>query len=81
MVPNNECICSYNVLTCYVILIPAWLRFLEWHELIDKQQREKTLLDIRELTNGLLKTWEGYLADPALRDGLKKTQMEGIIQI
>ena len=62
-------------------LIPAWLRFLESHELIDKAQREKTLLDLRELTNGLLKAWEGYLADPALRDGLKKTQMEDVIQI
>jgi hypothetical protein len=57
-------------------LIPAWLRFLESHELIDKQQREKTLLDLRELTNGLLKAWEGYLADPALMDGLKRSQIE-----
>ena len=54
-------------------LTPAWLRFLESRELIDRQQREKTLLDLRELTNELLKVWEGYFADPALRDGLKNS--------
>ena len=55
-------------------LIPAWLRFLESLGLIGAQQREKTLLDLQELTNGLLKAWEGYLADPALKDGLVRAQ-------
>lgn len=55
-------------------LIPAWLRFLESLGFIDAQQREKTLLDLQELTNGLLKAWEGYLDDPALKDGLVRAQ-------
>lgn len=51
-------------------LMPAWLRFLESRQLIDAAQREKTLRGLRKLADGLLKAWEAYRADPALREGL-----------
>lgn len=56
-------------------LIPAWLRFLESRQLIDAAQREKTLRGLRELAGELLKVWEAYRADPALREGLENSAL------
>jgi hypothetical protein len=52
-------------------LIPAWLRFLESRQLIDAEERSKTMLDLRGLDTELLKVWQGYPADPALQRGLE----------
>ncbi len=52
-------------------LMPAWLRFLESRQLINAQQREKSLHGLRELASQLLKVWEAYRDDPALKEGLQ----------
>ena len=52
-------------------LVPAWLRFLETRQLIDTQQRKKTLTVLRGLDTDLLKVLAEPTADPALAEGLK----------
>jgi hypothetical protein len=47
-------------------LIPAWLRFLESRQLIDVEQREQTLFELRGLDTEFLKAIKDY-PDPALR--------------
>ena len=46
-------------------MIPAWLRFLESRQLIDAEQREKILQDLRGLDTELLKVAKDH-SDPAL---------------
>jgi hypothetical protein len=52
-------------------LVPAWLRFLESRQLIDAEERSKTMLELRGLDTELLKVWQGYSSDPALQRGLE----------
>ncbi|MBS1251739.1 MAG: Protein translocase subunit SecA [Anaerolineales bacterium] len=52
--------------------VPAWLRFLETRGLVDAEQREKTLLELRGLDTELLKVWDEHPADPALREGTEQ---------
>jgi hypothetical protein len=53
-------------------LIPAWLRFLEIRQLIDAQQRKKTLTALHGLDADLLKLWGEHPTDPALAEGMKR---------
>jgi hypothetical protein len=55
-------------------LVPAWLRFLELHQLMDAQQRRKILNELRGLDTELLKIWESHPEDPALQEGMKRWQ-------
>ena len=48
-------------------MLPAWLRFLEAHELIDASQRDRTLHELSGLVPDLIKVWDGYRSDPTLR--------------
>jgi hypothetical protein len=57
-------------------LVPAWLRFLASRQLVDAEERSKTMLDLRGLDTELLKVWEGYSADPALQRGLESWRDE-----
>jgi hypothetical protein len=51
-------------------LVPAWLRFLESRQLIDSEQRSRTMLELRGLDTELRKVWQEYSPDPALQRGL-----------
>jgi hypothetical protein len=53
-------------------LVPAWLRFLESRQIIDAQQRTKTLFELRGLDTELLKVLERHLPDPALSIGVRR---------
>jgi hypothetical protein len=53
-------------------LMPAWLRFLETRQLIDTQQRQKTLTALHGLDADLLKLWGEHPADPVLAEGMKR---------
>jgi hypothetical protein len=53
-------------------LVPAWMRFLESRQLIDSQQRVKTLTELHGLDKELLKIFENYPSDPALQLGMKR---------
>jgi hypothetical protein len=55
-------------------LIPAWLRFLESRQLIDAGQRTKTLLELRDLGDELLKVLQRYPDDPTLEAALQRWQ-------
>ena len=48
-------------------MLPAWLRFLEARELIDTGQRDRTLHELSSLVPDLIKVWDSYRSDPALR--------------
>ena len=48
-------------------MLPAWLRFLEARELIDAGQRTRTLHELSSLVPDLIKVWDSYRLDPALR--------------
>jgi hypothetical protein len=52
-------------------LVPVWLRFLESRQLIDAQQRARTMLELRGLDTELLKVWKLFPFDPALQHGLQ----------
>jgi hypothetical protein len=52
-------------------LMPAWLRFLESRQLIDDEQRAKTMSDLRGLDTELRKVWGKSATDPALLQGLE----------
>ncbi|MBT9149131.1 MAG: hypothetical protein DDT27_00553 [Dehalococcoidia bacterium] len=53
-------------------LLPAWLRFLESRQLIDAQQREKTLHELQGLAIELIKVWKRYPGDPALQREMER---------
>jgi hypothetical protein len=57
-------------------LVPAWLRFLESRQLIDDEQRAKTLLELRPLSNDLLKVLRLYRDDPTLEAAVQRWQDE-----
>ena len=48
-------------------MLPAWLRFLEARELIDADQRVRTLRELDGLVPDLIKVLHGYRSDSALR--------------
>jgi hypothetical protein len=52
-------------------LVPAWLRFLESRQLVDAQQRARTMSELRGLDTELLKIWKQHSSDPALQRGLE----------
>ncbi len=56
---------QYYKATATLELVPAWLRFLESRHLIEAEQREQTLLELRGLGTEFLKV-VGTHADPAL---------------
>jgi hypothetical protein len=56
-------------------LIPAWLRFLLSHQLIDQQQMQQTLHDLKELVGMLLDVLVAFRSDPALSEGLKEISL------
>lgn len=62
-------------------LVPAWLRFLESRQLIDAQQRQKTLNELRGLDAELLKIYQQYPADPALRRGIEHWQESAELEL
>lgn len=53
-------------------LVPSWLRFLESRQLIDAQQRKKTLYELQGLDSELLKIWKRYPDDPALQREMER---------
>ncbi len=57
---------QYYKATATLELVPAWLRFLESRQLIDAEQREQTLLELRGLDTEFLKVVKNH-PDPALR--------------
>ena len=52
-------------------VIPAWLRFLQSKNLIDDEQRARTLEELRPLHADVLKLMESYTEDPTLFRALK----------
>jgi len=56
--------------TATLELVPAWLRFLESRRLIDAEQREQTLAELRGLDTEFLKVVENH-SDPALRQAIE----------
>ncbi|HEY83723.1 MAG TPA: hypothetical protein G4N96_01225 [Chloroflexi bacterium] len=56
-------------------LMPAWLRFLETRQLIDADQRAKTLQDLQGLDANLLKLFQTF-PDPALCSALEEWPYE-----
>ncbi len=48
-------------------LIPAWLRFLETRELIDADQRGRTLHELDGMVADMILVWSRYSSEPALR--------------
>ncbi len=53
-------------------LVPAWLRFLETRQLIDSQQRKKTLTALYGLDTDLLKVLHEPTADPVLAERVQQ---------
>jgi hypothetical protein len=47
--------------------MPAWLRFLETRHLIDSDIRRRVIKDLFPLQELLLKLWDSYTDDPAVR--------------
>lgn len=45
-------------------LIPAWLRFLESRNLIDAEERQHTLDNLKGLDTSLTKVWQQHRSDP-----------------
>jgi hypothetical protein len=62
---------QYKVVATFE-LVPAWLRFLESRQLIDAEQRGKTLQHLRGLDAELLKIWKQEVSDPALQRELER---------
>ncbi|MGB0389217.1 MAG: hypothetical protein ACPGWR_30710 [Ardenticatenaceae bacterium] len=60
----------YSMATFYQLL-PAWLRYLESHHLIDGTQRDQTLDELREMNADVLKTLSRYTSEPALLEETK----------
>lgn len=52
-------------------LVPAWLRFLESRQLVDAEQREQTLADLRGLHTALFKALTDF-PDPTLRQAMER---------
>jgi hypothetical protein len=57
---------QYYKATATLELVPAWLRFLESRRLIDAEQREQTLANLRGLDTEFLKVVKDH-SDPGLR--------------
>ena len=57
-------------------LIPAWLRFLESRQLIDADQRARTLQELRGLDTEFLKVLKTH-ADPALARAVEQWRENG----
>jgi hypothetical protein len=57
---------QYYKATATLELMPAWLRFLESRRLIDAEQREQILSELRGLDTEFLKVVKNH-PDPALR--------------
>ncbi len=57
-------------------MMPAWLRFLETHQLIAAAERKKRLQDLSTLIPNLLKIWEAYEEDPKLLANLQNWQQD-----
>ena len=52
-------------------LVPAWLRFLESHGLIDTDRREQTLGEMSALGHDMRAMFAKYQADPALQQAVR----------
>jgi hypothetical protein len=52
-------------------LVPAWLRFLESRQLIDAEQREQTLTNLRGLHTTLFNALSDF-PDPVLRQAMER---------
>jgi hypothetical protein len=53
-------------------LMPAWLRYLEAHGLIEAQQRQRSLQEVAALSGDMVAIWSNYTADPALLEAVQK---------
>ena len=53
-------------------VIPAWLRFLESRQLIDRAEHTRTLNSMATLSVNMLRLWENAGGDPALYEGSQK---------
>lgn len=62
---------QYHKAAALFEVVPAWLRFLQSKNLIDDEQRARTLEELRPLHASVLKLMEGYEEDPTLYRCLK----------
>ena len=67
---------QYYKATATLELVPAWLRFLESRRLIDPEQREQTLSELRGLDTEFLKAVKNH-SDPALRRAMENWRRPG----
>lgn len=52
-------------------VMPAWIRFLELRQLIDTEQGEKALREVRSLKTDLLQIFENNPSDPTIQNQIK----------
>lgn len=62
---------QYHKAAALFEVIPPWLRFLQSKNLIDDEQRSRTLEELRPLHADVLKLMESYTEDPTLYRALK----------
>lgn len=67
---------QYYKATATLELVPAWLRFLESRRLIEAEQREQTLSELRGLDTEFLKVVKNH-SDPVLRRAMENWWRQG----